>query len=210
MRAKDVFLDARRRTAAVNPERQPTALSHRQSRSQGFSMEPAFPRTLRTSQSRARARFRLAVTFFLVMCGRIAKAQAADETLVINEVLITPQAGDKQFIEYLNRGETDLDLFRWWICHQPTSRYYRLLQVPQGTGTPMTPSIVLASGISSYPRGAWKRPADIRPVQTAPERPPMKSTSTHLYRYSCSIHSQETCRSGTKSRRISPASESPT
>ena len=109
-------------------------------------MEPAFPRTLRNSQGRTRARLRLVVSFLLVMSGLIANARAADETLVINEVLITPQAGDRQFIEYLNRGEIDLDLFRWWICHQPSNRYYRLLQVPQGTGTPMTASIVLAPG----------------------------------------------------------------
>lgn len=70
----------------------------------------------------------------------------ADESFVINEVLITPDANGKQFIEFLNRGESDLDLFSWWICHQPSSRYFRLLQVPQGVGTPMTDSIVLGPG----------------------------------------------------------------
>lgn len=113
-------------------------------------MEPSFQKTLRTSQRRARTPVPILVVVLSGLwasCGAHAWARADDDSpLVINEVLITPPLGEKQFIEYFNRGESDLDLFRWWICHQPSSRYYRLLQVPQGTGAPMTASIVLGPG----------------------------------------------------------------
>ena len=52
-----------------------------------------------------------------------------------------------EYVELWNRGPGSADLGNWWICDQPTSQtYLRLRQIPQGSGAPFSPAIVLGEG----------------------------------------------------------------
>lgn len=83
---------------------------------------------------------------------------AAQEPLVINEVLTVPTGGNVKFIEMWNRGNSIINLNGWWICDQPSSIYVRLLQKPYIGGPPPTdPPIVLAPGDILVLR--WTTPA---------------------------------------------------
>ncbi|MFQ5489129.1 MAG: dockerin type I domain-containing protein [Phycisphaerae bacterium] len=66
--------------------------------------------------------------------------------IVINEVVITPTCGGDQYVEIENNGLVPVDTFTWWLCHQPSGLYFRLLQVPQGSGGPQSASIILQPG----------------------------------------------------------------
>jgi hypothetical protein len=81
--------------------------------------------------------------------------------VVINEIFMVPDSGPcscgmpgcepifplMEYVELWNRGPGAANLGNWWICDQPTSmNYFRLRQIPQGSGMPFTPAIVLAEG----------------------------------------------------------------
>ncbi|OWY71262.1 hypothetical protein B7486_11745 [cyanobacterium TDX16] len=81
--------------------------------------------------------------------------------VVINEIFMVPDSGPcpcgvpgcepilplMEYVELWNRGPGPANLGNWWICDQPTSmNYFRLRQIPQGSGAPFTPAIILAEG----------------------------------------------------------------
>lgn len=91
----------------------------------------------------------LAVAVTLLPWGnKLAQATCPpDQSVVINEAFMTPQSGDWQYVEILNRGSATVDLTNWWICYQPAAMYIRLLQTPQKIpGSPNSPGIILEPG----------------------------------------------------------------
>ncbi|HEY3244405.1 MAG TPA: lamin tail domain-containing protein [Phycisphaerae bacterium] len=76
-------------------------------------------------------------------------ARALRGEVVISEVLLAPTANSTtgQWIELYNNGPYTVDLTTWWVCIQPSSFYFRLLEVPQHCpGIPLTPGIMLGAG----------------------------------------------------------------
>ncbi len=74
---------------------------------------------------------------------------AALAQIRLNEVAFAPapDSPNGTWFELRNVGETTVDLNGWWMCVQPGSQYFRLLQVPQhALGLPTSPSIVLGPG----------------------------------------------------------------
>lgn len=96
---------------------------------------------------------------FAVVITSFCAGTMAD--VVINEIRMVPDDGPcpcamagcepirplVEYVELLNRGPGSADLGNWWICDQPTNQtYLRLRQIPQGSGMPFSPAIVLGEG----------------------------------------------------------------
>lgn len=107
------------------------------------------------------ARSRVACWFLAALFSLVISPKFARADVVINEVFMVPDSGPcpcampgcepiRPLIEYVelwNRGPGIADLGNWWFCDQPTSmNYFRLRQIPQGSGMPFSPGIVLGPG----------------------------------------------------------------
>jgi hypothetical protein len=66
--------------------------------------------------------------------------------LVVNEVSPAPTLGGEKYAEIYNRGASAIDTTNWFWCDQPSGQYWRMLQIPQMTGAPQSPAIILQPG----------------------------------------------------------------
>jgi hypothetical protein len=122
--------------------------------------------------------------WLLALIGVLAAAPSLratnDQTIVINEVGVVPGSGGEKFVEILNRGAVVLDTTNWWICDHPQALYRRLLQVPQYTGPPLAPGILVAPGdFLVFRLHAMVFPAPNGDYAT---RPNSAGTTTHIVR----------------------------
>src|SRR5262249_11475243 len=102
-----------------------------------------------------------------------------DQTVVINEVCVAPATGGEKYVEILNRGTAAVNTINWWLCDHPSLSYYRLLQVPQGSGPPLAPGILLAPGDFLVIRIHPQYPPPNGDYST---RPNNSGTTTHILR----------------------------
>lgn len=104
--------------------------------------------------------YQLSILIFVVISA-FATPITVRADVVINEIFMVPDSGPcscgmpgcepifplMEYVEVWNRGPGTANLGNWWICDQPTSmNYFRLRQIPQGSGMPFSPAIVLAEG----------------------------------------------------------------